>query len=92
MITFYTQHRWEQLKIEKKEEEVKHQQQYPNEDAVDKSLTTLTQMDHASDNDEIILNHKERKFGTVGCVALYSVPNKIIHLAAGTSTGGVTNK
>ena len=32
--------------------------------------------------------HKEKKFGTVGCVAFDQDGN----LAAGTSTGGMTNK
>ena len=89
---FYTQHRWEQLmKIKQKEEEMKQQQQkqHPNEDRL---LTTLTQLDHASDTDKAILDHEEGKFGTVGCVALYSDPNSLQQLAAGTSTGGVTNK
>jgi beta-aspartyl-peptidase (threonine type) len=85
---FYTHHRWEQLmKIKQKEEEMKLQQQqkqHPNEDHL---LTTLTQLDHASDTYEAILDHDERKFGTVGCIALSSDT-----LAAGTSTGGVTNK
>ena len=60
------------------------QKQHPNEDHL---LTTLTQLDHASDTYEAILDHDERKFGTVGCIALSSDT-----LAAGTSTGGVTNK
>ena len=86
---FYTNHRWEQLmKIKQKEEEMKQQQQkqHPNEDRL---LTTLTQLDHASDTDEAILNHDERKFGTVGCVALYdgrAARNSLQQLAAGTST------
>ena len=50
------------------------------------------QLDHASERGD-----DERKFGTVGCVALY-IPNKSSprhhqpQLAAATSTGGMTNQ
>jgi beta-aspartyl-peptidase (threonine type) len=40
------------------------------------------------DHTEDIIEHGEKKFGTVGCVALDLQGN----LAAGTSTGGMTNK
>jgi beta-aspartyl-peptidase (threonine type) len=52
------------------------------------------QLQKARENDEIILDHtvvknnNERKFGTVGAVALDAYGN----LAAATSTGGMTNK
>jgi beta-aspartyl-peptidase (threonine type) len=47
------------------------------------------QLTHAKETDTIVLDHtNEKKFGTVGCVALDVTGN----LAAGTSTGGMTNK
>ncbi len=47
------------------------------------------QLLQAKESDTIILDHtSEKKFGTVGCVALDVNGN----LAAGTSTGGMTNK
>lgn len=49
------------------------------------------QLQQAKESDTMILDHtidKEKKFGTVGCVALDVHGN----LAAGTSTGGMTNK
>jgi L-asparaginase / beta-aspartyl-peptidase len=49
------------------------------------------QLQEALKSDTVILDHtvdKEKKFGTVGCVALDVNGN----LAAGTSTGGMTNK
>ncbi len=47
------------------------------------------QLQQAKESDTIILDHtSEKKFGTVGCVALDVNGN----LAAGTSTGGMTNK
>jgi beta-aspartyl-peptidase (threonine type) len=49
------------------------------------------QLQEALKSDTIVLDHtvdKEKKFGTVGCVALDVNGN----LAAGTSTGGMTNK
>lgn len=47
-------------------------------------------LDHSSDTSGSILdiNPTDEKFGTVGCVAL----DKYGNLAAGTSTGGMTNK
>jgi beta-aspartyl-peptidase (threonine type) len=46
-------------------------------------------LDHTEDNpDSYRDEHGEKKFGTVGCVALDLQGN----LAAGTSTGGMTNK
>lgn len=50
------------------------------------------QLEKAKESDSIILDHTEddteKKFGTVGCVALDVHGN----IAAGTSTGGMTNK
>ncbi len=47
------------------------------------------QLLQAKETDTIVLDHtNEKKFGTVGCVALDVEGN----LAAGTSTGGMTNK
>jgi len=47
------------------------------------------QLLQAKESDTIILDHtSEKKFGTVGCVAIDVNGN----LAAGTSTGGMTNK
>jgi beta-aspartyl-peptidase (threonine type) len=54
-----------------------------------KEDSTKTVLDHGSKKSELfgIKNH-DYKFGTVGCVALDNSGN----LAAGTSTGGMTNK
>lgn len=49
------------------------------------------QLQQAKESDTMILDHtvdKEKKFGTVGCVAIDVHGN----MAAGTSTGGMTNK
>ena len=50
-----------------------------------KEKSTLNKVSHTVINDPFI---KDSKFGTVGCVAL----DKNGNLAAGTSTGGMTNK
>ena len=54
-----------------------------------KDDSTKTVLDHGSKKSELLgsKNH-DYKFGTVGCVALDQAGN----LAAGTSTGGMTNK
>lgn len=46
------------------------------------------QWQEIKDTDNTQLDHKDKKFGTVGAVAL----DKHGHLAAATSTGGMTNK
>tara|TARA_B100000683_G_C12480844_1_gene551342 strand:- start:1036 stop:1965 length:930 start_codon:yes stop_codon:yes gene_type:complete len=47
------------------------------------------QYQHALQTDEVFLDHSDqKKFGTVGCVAL----DKFGNICAGTSTGGMTNK
>jgi beta-aspartyl-peptidase (threonine type) len=46
------------------------------------------QLLQAKKNNSILLDHIDKKFGTVGAVAL----DKIGNLAAATSTGGMTNK
>lgn len=69
---FFVQRRWDQMQKAKKEEKIK--------------------LDHSSDTSGSIqpLNDmfNDKKFGTVGAVAL----DKFGNLAAGTSTGGMTNK
>ncbi|MBI2271252.1 MAG: isoaspartyl peptidase/L-asparaginase [Bacteroidetes bacterium] len=69
---FFVQRRWDQMQRAKKEEKIK--------------------LDHSSDTSGSIqpLNDmfNDKKFGTVGAVAL----DKFGNLAAGTSTGGMTNK
>lgn len=54
-----------------------------------KADSTKAVLDHGSKKSELLgtINH-DYKFGTVGCVAL----DKAGNLAAGTSTGGMTNK
>jgi beta-aspartyl-peptidase (threonine type) len=46
------------------------------------------QLEQALLEDRVVLDHVEKKFGTVGAVAL----DKARNLAAATSTGGMTNK
>lgn len=50
--------------------------------------TNFTQLDHKGDNLKGAVPNTGHKFGTVGAVAVDSLGN----LAAGTSTGGMTNK
>ena len=47
-----------------------------------------TELDHSGKKSASKPDHREEKYGTVGCVAL----DKNGNLAAGTSTGGLTNK
>lgn len=46
------------------------------------------ELDHSANQAHIPAAYKDEKFGTVGCVAI----DKNRNLAAGTSTGGMTNK
>ncbi len=56
---------------------------------VSKDDSTRTQLDHdQKQSSRLGIINKDAKFGTVGCVAL----DKAGNLAAGTSTGGMTNK
>ncbi len=70
---FYDEKRWQQLQQIKKQEKI----------TLDHSSDT-TGWVHPKDAEFI----HDKKFGTVGCVAL----DKYGNLAAGTSTGGMTNK
>lgn len=69
---FRTEHRWNQLQEAKKREQ---QRQDPSQGG--------NKPEAAGE-----LQESDRKFGTVGCVAL----DRFGNLAAGTSTGGTTNK
>ena len=71
---FYDEKRWKQFQQIKKQDEIK--------------------LDHSSDTSGYVhpkdaeFTNPDKKFGTVGCVAL----DKYGNLSAGTSTGGMTNK
>jgi len=69
---FFTQERWDGLQKILEEEKAKSGQ---------RGQLKLP-------NNQFFEQNPDRKFGTVGCVAL----DKNGHLAAGTSTGGMTNK
>ncbi|MCU1244249.1 MAG: isoaspartyl peptidase [Acidobacteria bacterium] len=69
---FWTEKRWKQL-----QEELVNEQ---------KKGTAHTSLDHS--DDPLLRTFQDKKFGTVGAVAL----DKDGNLAAGTSTGGMTNK
>lgn len=53
-----------------------------------KEDSTKTALDHDHKTAKLGIENRDHKFGTVGCVAL----DKDGNLAAGTSTGGMTNK
>jgi beta-aspartyl-peptidase (threonine type) len=54
-----------------------------------KNDSTKTELDHGNKKSSLLgIKNIDEKFGTVGCVAL----DKAGNLAAGTSTGGMTNK
>lgn len=79
---FYTESRWQGLQKALKEEKVQldHSEEKPTKPA-------KAQKNASSRAEELIFS-EGKKFGTVGCVALDQYGN----LAAGTSTGGMTNK
>ncbi len=79
---FYTESRWQALQKAIKEEKVKldHTEEAPKKPAKAPK--------NASSRAEELIFTEGKKFGTVGCVALDQYGN----LAAGTSTGGMTNK
>lgn len=79
---FWTERRWKQL-VDVKEREHEQQRQQ-------KQQVIDVQLDH-SINSEIV--DCDKKFGTVGCIALYRPdPRKNRYqLASATSTGGMTN-
>ncbi|MDR6196860.1 isoaspartyl peptidase/L-asparaginase [Siphonobacter sp. SORGH_AS_0500] len=79
---FYTENRWQGLQKALKEEKVKldHSEEKP-------AKPTKAPKNASSRAEELIFS-EGKKFGTVGCVALDQYGN----LAAGTSTGGMTNK
>lgn len=77
---FYTESRWNALQkaIEQEKVELDHSEEKPKKPDMKKA---------GSRADDLIFT-EGKKFGTVGCVALDRNGN----LAAGTSTGGMTNK
>jgi L-asparaginase / beta-aspartyl-peptidase len=79
---FYTKNRWDGLQTALKEEKVEldHTEK--------KELKKNAKKVGYNSKDEELLINEGKKFGTVGCVALDQFGN----LAAGTSTGGMTNK
>jgi beta-aspartyl-peptidase (threonine type) len=81
---FYTETRWQGLQQALKEEKVQLDHSEKPDKATNKPDTTRKT---GSLLDEKIFT-EGKKFGTVGCVALDQAGN----LAAGTSTGGMTNK
>jgi len=79
---FYTEARHKALERAKSEEKIELDHNSDNKEKIKKSPKT----GHKTPDDLIFAEGK--KFGTVGCVALDQFGN----LAAGTSTGGMTNK
>jgi beta-aspartyl-peptidase (threonine type) len=82
---FFTQDRWDNLQQALKEDSIKAKKNSGSNDdptPYDTSETILTK------NNKYGIINTDQKFGTVGCVALDLYGN----LAAGTSTGGMTNK
>jgi beta-aspartyl-peptidase (threonine type) len=72
---FYDEKRWKQFEQIKKQDEIK----------LDHNSKDTSGFVHPKDAEFV---NPDKKFGTVGCVAL----DKYGNLAAGTSTGGMTNK
>lgn len=79
---FYTESRFKALQRAKEEEKTELDHNAKEEKEVKKGPKT-----GALDENDLIFT-EGKKFGTVGCVAL----DKFGNLAAGTSTGGMTNK
>jgi L-asparaginase / beta-aspartyl-peptidase len=82
--TFHTPRRWEQLERAKalEQEEAKRSSHL-------EGAAARIHFASVDENDDLAtLDANDRKFGTVGCAALDQAGN----LAAGTSTGGMTNK
>jgi beta-aspartyl-peptidase (threonine type) len=72
--------------------EITHDDYFFNKDRYDQWVeirdSDFYQLDHKADNLKGVIPNTDHKFGTVGAVACDSLG----HLAAGTSTGGMTNK
>jgi len=79
---FYTESRYKALQEAKKEEKIELDHSENDKKNIKKAPKT------GFLNDEDLIFTEGKKFGTVGCVAL----DKFGNLAAGTSTGGMTNK
>jgi beta-aspartyl-peptidase (threonine type) len=101
---FKTERRWEQLVEVQKREKLQCQQQEGTGSTNFTHMQSMeVQLDHALEAGRDIKGHDEKKFGTVGCVALFipveketdSESDKTIirlQLASATSTGGMTNQ
>lgn len=79
---FYTETRYKALQQAKKEEKIELDHSEKNKKQVQEKPKT------GFLNEEDLIFSEGKKYGTVGCVAL----DKFGNLAAGTSTGGMTNK
>lgn len=83
---FFTEDRWNGLQKALKEDSIKKEKQKRNADnAVPADKISGAMM---AKNEKLGITNVDNKFGTVGCVAL----DKQGNLAAGTSTGGMTDK
>ncbi|MFZ1701462.1 MAG: isoaspartyl peptidase/L-asparaginase [Pyrinomonadaceae bacterium] len=83
---FWTQHRWDALQEILKEEKAKSGEKVKSEN-VKKGDGPVVESESVV-ADRLAASLPENRFGTVGAVAL----DKTGNLAAGTSTGGMTNK
>jgi beta-aspartyl-peptidase (threonine type) len=81
---FFTQHRWDQLQEAKEKDQI----QLDHDGKTGPGKANDEKHGAADGNDAFGLWRTDLKFGTVGAVALDQYGN----LAAGTSTGGLTNK
>jgi beta-aspartyl-peptidase (threonine type) len=84
---FFTQHRWDGLQRAKAKDKIEldHSDKAPTKDGKDKDSKSKLS---AKIDEGVPFWQTDYKFGTVGAVALDQHGN----LAAGTSTGGLTNK